>query len=265
MPAQRLAGRRALLVATGAERIEQLARWLGAAGVQAASIRSLAALALALEATPEVMTFDFLILTTHDLKLDDATVRRLLHAATGRLAGVLWLGEHPLRRSLMLLAPLQLRASSTVNRAELHTALEQLLPDQPLALGTSKILLVHDEEQRAAAPLHMLQSYGYVVEQATHSGAALTAARRQRYDLLLFDSAAAELGGAGALAAIRGDPRARAQNSTAPAIALTPRYFDDAREHLLALGFSAVLARPFTAYDLRCTVEAWRVRDSALS
>lgn len=110
-------------------------------------------------------------------------------------------------------------------------------------------LLVVEDEPRIAAFIHKgLRAQGFDVESVETGGAALHAARADRFDLVLLDLGLPDLDG---LEVLR---RLRASGNAVPVVILTARNEPDDRSLGAALGAAEYLTKPFSFPHLVATV-----------
>src|SRR5439155_6258976 len=98
----------------------------------------------------------------------------------------------------------------------------------------------------------MLRRRGHVVDLVDDGRAAVAAAARKRYDIVLMDIQMPELDGFAATRAIRALPA----GADLPIVALTAHALSGERERCLAQGMNGYLAKPFKSHELYAIVEA---------
>jgi signal transduction histidine kinase/DNA-binding response OmpR family regulator len=123
----------------------------------------------------------------------------------------------------------------------------------PLAqIPPMRILLAEDVELNRRFLSTVLKKAGHEVTLAENGVAAVAAATRERFDLILMDIQMPDLDGVGAAARIRAldDPA----KSATPIIALTAYALEGERERALAAGMNAHIAKPVNLLDLARTM-----------
>ena len=115
-----------------------------------------------------------------------------------------------------------------------------------------RILLADDSADMREYVRRLLVDKGYAVEAVADGEAALSAARRQKPDLVLSDVMMPGLDGFGLLAALRRDPRLR----ELPIILLSARAGEEARVEGLDAGADDYISKPFAARELLARVRA---------
>jgi two-component system sensor histidine kinase/response regulator len=114
-----------------------------------------------------------------------------------------------------------------------------------------QILLAEDNVVNQEVAATMLRKRGHDVDVAGDGRAAVEAAARKRYDVILMDIQMPEMDGFQATGRIRATPAGR----DLPIIALTAHALSGEREKCLAQGMSDYLTKPFKAHDLFAIVE----------
>jgi PAS domain S-box-containing protein len=125
-----------------------------------------------------------------------------------------------------------------------------LAPETPA--GERPRVLLADDNADMREYLCRLLATRYEVTMAADGEEALTAARRQRPDLILTDVMMPRLDGFGLLAAVRNDPTLRG----VPVIVLSARAGDEAKVEGLQSGADDYLIKPFSARELLARVAA---------
>ncbi|HEY6807623.1 MAG TPA: response regulator [Gemmatimonadales bacterium] len=114
-----------------------------------------------------------------------------------------------------------------------------------------RVLLAEDNTVNQEVAAAMLRQRGHAVTIVADGRAAVNAAARDAFDVVLMDIHMPELDGYAATAEIRASERGR----TLPIIAVTANAFVGERERALAHGMSGYLAKPFRAHELYAAVE----------
>jgi CheY-like chemotaxis protein len=108
-----------------------------------------------------------------------------------------------------------------------------------------RILLVEDHDGIARACQRLLVSHGHFVIRAAGAASALTAAEREKFDLLICDLSLPDGNGLELLSGIRARSERLQAGLKLPAIAISGSVYDDDIARCLAAGFSAHVAKPF--------------------
>jgi two-component system sensor histidine kinase/response regulator len=161
-------------------------------------------------------------------------------------------------------ACLSMQLTKPVRRAALHQCLTDLVVAGralPVASGVEghlvhagRILLAEDNEINQKVTVAMLESGGYRVDVAVNGLEAVTAARRNDYDVVLMDCHMPRMDGLAATAAIRAGEGDRGR---APIIALTAAGKQEDRDRCLAAGMDDHLTKPVGKEQLLATVARW--------
>lgn len=114
---------------------------------------------------------------------------------------------------------------------------------------TARILVVDDEPDIRDLLKLLLEGQGYEVAQAGSGRAALEAARKTPFDLIILDIMMPEMDGVAACGALR-------QFSTAPVLFLTAKTQLGDKVEAYASGGDDYLAKPFAPNELLAKVEA---------
>lgn len=118
------------------------------------------------------------------------------------------------------------------------------------ATGPHRILLVEDNPVAQQIASHTLLRGSYLVDRVSSGEAALEAARRTRYDLILMDLQMPGMDGFQTMKRLRNLPG----YSEVPAIALTAHSTDEYRARCRQLGMQAFLTKPVEPERLLATV-----------
>jgi PAS domain S-box-containing protein len=116
-----------------------------------------------------------------------------------------------------------------------------------------RILLAEDNPVNQEVAASMLRKRGHDVDVVANGRAAVEAATRERYDLVLMDIQMPEMDGFEATQAIRATP----ERGDLPIIALTAHALSGERERCLSLGMSGYLSKPYKGHELFAAVEGW--------
>ena len=114
-----------------------------------------------------------------------------------------------------------------------------------------KILIVDDKASSRELLRMVLERQGYEITEAADGDEALNKARAESPDLVLLDLQMPVRNGYEVLVELRQDPRF----ASLPIIALTASAMQGDREHALAAGFTAYLAKPVALAELRDEVQ----------
>jgi CheY-like chemotaxis protein/HPt (histidine-containing phosphotransfer) domain-containing protein len=115
-----------------------------------------------------------------------------------------------------------------------------------------EILVAEDNPVNQEVAATMLRRRGHLVDLVDDGRAAVAAAARKHYDLVLMDIQMPELDGFEATRAIRALPA----GADLPIVALTAHALSGERERCLAQGMNGYLAKPFKSHELYAIVEA---------
>ncbi len=122
-----------------------------------------------------------------------------------------------------------------------------------------RILIVEDDTALASGIARILEGEGHAVDVMAKGEDAVSAARRERFDLLILDIG---LPGIDGFEVLR---RLRAAGDRAPVLVLTARDALDDRVHGLDLGADDYMAKPFAMPELAARVRALVRRSQAQS
>ncbi len=112
-----------------------------------------------------------------------------------------------------------------------------------------RILIVEDEPKTAAALRLYLEHGGFRVDVATDGAAGLTAARRERPDLIVLDGMLPEIDGLAVCRALRAE-------SDVPIVLLTARTTEEDKLRGLQLGADDYVTKPFSPRELVARIRA---------
>ena len=133
----------------------------------------------------------------------------------------------------------------------------------PVPAPGARILLVEDTALNRQLVCLQLGGRGYSIDTAENGALGLQAMAARQYDLVLMDCMMPVMDGYQACQALR----AREAASGAPrlpVIALTAGVTEDDRQRCVAAGMDDYLSKPFTAAQLRATVERWLAHQAAM-
>jgi CheY-like chemotaxis protein len=116
-----------------------------------------------------------------------------------------------------------------------------------------EILVAEDNPVNQEVVAAMLRKRGHKVDVVATGRAAVDAAARQRYDVVLMDIQMPEMDGFEATHAIRATPAGK----DLPIIALTAHALTGERERCLSHGMSDYLTKPLRGHELFAAVEGW--------
>ena len=116
-----------------------------------------------------------------------------------------------------------------------------------------RLLLVEDNEDNRIIYSTVLRHLGYEVVEAHDGNEAVTAARREKPDLILMDISIPGMDGWEATRVLRAD----AETREIPIIALTAHALPDDRERAQQVGFNAYLAKPIEPRAVAAEVQRW--------
>ncbi len=263
-----LAGLRALVVDDSATNRRIVRDMLGATGIRVhEAADGDAGLAAIRAAGDEHAPYDLVVLDAQMPKLDGfelaaavrgdptiATTRLLMLTSAGRR------GDGQRCRELSIHGYLPKPAS----RSDLIEAVRAVLGSPSVvdvvtrhSIAESRkrlrILLAEDNPVNQEVAASMLRKRGHDVDVVANGRAALEAATRERYDVVLMDIQMPEMDGFEATQAIRATP----QGSDLPIVALTAHALSGERERCLSFGMSGYLSKPYKGHELFAAVEGW--------
>lgn len=125
-------------------------------------------------------------------------------------------------------------------------------PQAPLGL---RVLVADDNAVNRKVACKLLERWSCTVDAVEHGAAAVDAALRERYDLVLMDCQMPELDGYEATRAIREAERSRGHRTVI--IALTAHADDGNRATSLAAGMDDHLTKPFRADEVHEVLRRW--------
>ena len=114
--------------------------------------------------------------------------------------------------------------------------------------GKAKVLVVDDAGEVVVMCVNLLQSLGYAVKGANRGRAALDLLRSEPFDLLIVDYNMPLMNGFEVFT------EARAADPKLACMLLTGQATSDVIDDALAMGFNAILLKPFTRDQLRAAV-----------
>ena len=131
------------------------------------------------------------------------------------------------------------------------------------SVPVARILLVEDTALNRQLVCLQLAGRGYSIDTAENGALGLEALAGQQYDLVLMDCMMPVMDGYQACQALRARETASGA-ARLPVIALTAGVTEDDRQRCVAAGMDDYLSKPFTAAQLRATVEHWLTRQAAM-
>ncbi len=147
--------------------------------------------------------------------------------------------------------------ASTVNTGVPDASQQTIAAARPLA-----ILVAEDTPASQLVIQAMLEHRGHRVTLVSDGGAALEAAGRQDFDLIILDIQMPRMYGYDVVAGIRKLPGARGK---VPVAALTAQAFDEDRKRALAAGFDFHLSKPIRQAELASLLERAAARTAAMT
>ena len=131
------------------------------------------------------------------------------------------------------------------------------------SVPVARILLVEDTALNRQLVCLQLAGRGYSIDTAENGALGLEALAEQQYDLVLMDCMMPVMDGYQACQALRARETASGA-ARLPVIALTAGVTEDDRQRCVAAGMDDYVSKPFTAAQLRATVEHWLTRQAAM-
>jgi two-component system cell cycle response regulator len=107
----------------------------------------------------------------------------------------------------------------------------------------ARVLVVEDQIENRNLMADLLRAFAHEVTTADDGGAGLTAARRDRPDLMVIDIQMPVMDGFELVAALKADPELAA----IPAVAVTALAMVGDRDRILAAGFDGYVSKPIDA------------------
>jgi signal transduction histidine kinase/DNA-binding response OmpR family regulator len=124
--------------------------------------------------------------------------------------------------------------------------------EAPEVQRSLSVLLAEDNRVNQMVAQRVLEQLGHRVDVVVDGRAALTAAKTQRYDLILMDMMMPELDGIAATKAIRALPDPAA--ASVPILALTANALPRDREVCLAAGMNGYISKPVRPHQLATAI-----------
>ncbi len=160
------------------------------------------------------------------------------------------------------------RQSSLYER--LSGAREQAAPAKPAAGEKGKkpggksfrVLLAEDNQINAVLATTIIKRAGHEVDVASNGEEAVSALKREAYDIVLMDMHMPEVDGLEAARRIRGLDSDRAKT---PIVALTANAMASDRQKCVAAGMDDFLSKPFEPADLENMLDKWSGMKSAFA
>lgn len=121
-------------------------------------------------------------------------------------------------------------------------------------MGELRILLAEDNAINQRLAIRLLERAGHSVMAVSNGRAAVEAAARERFDLVLMDIHMPEMDGVEATRRIRA--MERPSGAHLPVIAMTASAMLDDRELCVAAGMDSFLTNPISAADLLAGLNA---------
>lgn len=151
---------------------------------------------------------------------------------------------------------------STQRKLPLETTATPSTP-APVTPNRPHALVAEDNPVNAAVIKGMLSANGLAVTVVENGKLAVEAARRQHFDIMLFDGQMPEMDGPDAARIIRSGERQAGKTPLTPLLIVTADAVDNARERYLQQGMDDFLSKPFSREDLMALLEKWLPRPRA--
>ncbi|HVY72413.1 MAG TPA: response regulator [Verrucomicrobiae bacterium] len=122
-----------------------------------------------------------------------------------------------------------------------------------------RLLMAEDNPINQKVTQHLLQQMGYKTEIANNGKEAVDAVERETYDIVFMDMQMPEMDGLEATAEIRRREKAAPSSETTPVviIAMTANAMAGDRERCLEVGMNDYLAKPVRSEELRKVIQKW--------
>ena len=125
-----------------------------------------------------------------------------------------------------------------------------------------KILLADDHIVNQKVALGMLKKLGYTADVVGNGNEAVSALKRDPYDIVLMDCQMPEMDGYEATRQIRNSQSA-IPNPKIPIVAMTAHAMQGAREECLEAGMDDFISKPVNPRELLRVIEAWVIKPEA--
>jgi|GEM_PF-5024633 len=130
-------------------------------------------------------------------------------------------------------------------------------PAQAVTIGPARLLVVDDVALNRELVRTMLAPFDIEVVEAESGAAAVQAAMKEPFDLILMDLQMPGMDGVAATKSIR---QASRLNSTTPIVALSANVLREHHAECLEAGMDDYIDKPFNSADLLAKVELWAMR-----